>query len=1081
MKRFTNFLISTSSFIDFLICRSADLGKQFTSSNHLPASGFWLLFLAFISFSSCQTKDTSKEKINNYESLIQDFKSPPIIYSTAPLWVWNDEITHEKIDFQLAEYKKVGIHQAFIHPRPGLIFEYLNDSWFELAKYTVEKGKELDMNIWIYDENSYPSGFAGGHVPASFPPDKDPVAGLQLQKISELDDADLEKYIIIIKRDGDSFKDITDNSGNYLDQRGEYYAFSKWYYPKQGWLGGFTYVDLLDSGITEKFIELTMDGYKKYIGEDFGGRVPGVFTDEPNIGASGRNVIRFTPALFDRFEKEYGYKLSDKLPFLYEEIGDWKNVRHDYYKLLLTLFIERWSKPFYDYAEANNLNWTGHYWEHGWPNPYHGGDNMAMYAWHQWPGIDMLFNDEEGRPDQFGNIRSAKELSSVVNQLNKERALSETYGGSGWELSFWDMKRQGDWEYVLGVNFMNQHLTHMTLKGARKRDYPQSMSYHTPWWDHYKYLNDYYTRMSYALSQGQQVNKILIIEPTSTAWMYHSPGGSQIEKMTEIKNSFHEMLNMMEKYQVEYDLGCEDIIKDHGRVDGKYFVIGERSYELVVIPPNFESFEKSTFGLINQYLNKGGKVLSFAGIPRYLEGEESPNMIQSIESAGNKWINEENLTTSIINEHFLSNGFQAIDPDNWQGRVFHMRRQFGDGQLMFWTNYDKTANAQIRFKTKGAFVVDMNAFTGELTGLPAVEDKGMVQVDLGLPPAGSALLYISDKKLDLPIGGIMKLNQPVAIQASETMVNRLEPNTLTLDYCDLHLNNKTFNDIYFYVAADSIYKFYLKEPYGAANYNPWSHAVQYKTNILDMNDFDQESGFKVVYPFYIEKGSIPTSLKAVIERTHLYSIQVNGSPVEPLNGEWWLDKDFGVVDIAGNLKTGRNELSITAKPMDIQAEVEPVYLVGDFNVKNADKGWVITSSKEMDLGSWKNQDMPFYSHEVVYARKFTNESANADYKVSLGDWNGTVAEIKVNGQSAGILVSQPWEMEISDLVAEGENTVEVVVTGSLKNQMGPHHNNPRRGFVTPWSFFAAPDHQPPATEYDLIDYGLYEEFEILQY
>ena len=192
--------------------------------------------------------------------------------------------------------------------------------------------------------------------------------------------------------------------------------------------------------------------------------------------------------------------------------------------------------------------------------------------------------------------------------------------------------------------------------------------------------------------------------------------------------------------------------------------------------------------------------------------------------------------------------------------------------------------------------------------------------------------------------------------------------------------------------------------------------------------------------------------------------------------------DFGAIDISGNLKTGRNELSIVAKPMDIQAEVEPVYLVGDFNVSsNGDKGWMITAAGEMDLGSWKSQEMPFYSHEVVYSRQFTNEVSNADYKVSLGDWYGSVAEIVVNGQPAGILVSQPWEMEISDLVKEGENTVDVIVTGSLKNLMGPHHNNPVRGFVTPWSFFAGPVHQPPAEEYDLIDYGLFEEFEILQY
>jgi len=45
-----------------------------------------------------------------------------------------------------------------VHPRPGLLTEYLSDEWFHLFDYTVQKGKELDMKVWIYNENSYPSG-----------------------------------------------------------------------------------------------------------------------------------------------------------------------------------------------------------------------------------------------------------------------------------------------------------------------------------------------------------------------------------------------------------------------------------------------------------------------------------------------------------------------------------------------------------------------------------------------------------------------------------------------------------------------------------------------------------------------------------------------------------------------------------------------------------------------------------------------------------------------------------------------------------------------------------------------------------
>ena len=175
-------------------------------------------------------------------------------------------------------------------------------------------------------------------------------------------------------------------------------------------------------------------------------------------------------------------------------------------------------------ATGKDMKFTGHYWEHEWPNMRHGGDNMAMYAWHQVPAIDMLFNqwNDSSANAQFGNVRSVKELASAANQTGRQRKLSETYGGSGWDLTFTDMKRNGDWEYALGVNLMNQHLTYFTMAGARKYDYPPTFDYHEPWWNNYKYINDHYARLSLALSSGRQINDILVLEPTTSCWLYDS-------------------------------------------------------------------------------------------------------------------------------------------------------------------------------------------------------------------------------------------------------------------------------------------------------------------------------------------------------------------------------------------------------------------------------------------------------------------------------------------------------------------------------------------------------------------------------
>ena len=219
---------------------------------------------------------------------------------------------------------------------------------------------------------------------------------------------------------------------------------------------------------------------------------------------------------------------------------------------------------------------------------------MAMYAWHQRPAIDILMNQySEDTHAQFGNVRAVKELSSVANQLGTARTLCEAYGAGGWDLRFEDMKRIGDWIYVLGVNTLDEHLSYVTIRGARKRDHPQSFSYHEPWWNDYHVMASYFTRLSLIMSQGRQVNRVLVIEPTTTAWMYQGD-----PKQKEIGDRFQTLLVALERAQVEYDIGCEDILAHHGSTQGSNLRVGQASYDTVVLPPLTENLNRPTMDLL---------------------------------------------------------------------------------------------------------------------------------------------------------------------------------------------------------------------------------------------------------------------------------------------------------------------------------------------------------------------------------------------------------------------------------------------------------------------------------------------------
>jgi len=1027
-----------------------------------------LIFLILLA--GCKKTEINELKINDFKSLKAEFSAPSAEYSTAPFFVWNYKITKQEIDNFLNDFKEQGILQVFIHPRPGLITEYLSDEWFDLFKYTVDKGKELGMKVWIYDENSYPSGFAGGHVPDQMPESVNQGQGLRMTRFETLPDT-AEKYFLCLKEEEDGkFTDITATAGTEKGKSGKYLLFAKSYNVKSDWYGGFPYVDLLLNGVTEKFIEVTMSGYEKYAGGEFGNTIPGTFTDEPQIRSSGG--IRWTPDLFDVFHKRWGYDLQTQLPSLFEEVGDWKKVRHNYTQTLLQMFIDRWAKPWYSYCEEKNLKFTGHYWEHEWPAMTACADNMAMYAWHQQPAIDMLFNqwDDSTSRAQFGNIRSVKELASAANQTGRQRKLSETYGGAGWELTFTDMKRLGDWEYALGVNLMNQHLTYFSMTGSRKSDYPPTFDYHEPWWNNYKCISLHYARVSAALSAGLQENDILVIEPTTSAWLYDS----YVKKnpyYAVIGQSFQSFITKLEKSQVEYDLGSENIMKDRGSVKGGKLIIGNCGYSKVVLPPLMENLDLPTFRLLKKFVAGGGTLITFCK-PTLLNGSSSSELDEFMTGNPERIKSETELSSEIISRYFSSGDIHFSRFT--YGDIYHHRRKLNDGQLLFIVNSSLTEQASGSFTARGEAAYELNTFTGEINGHMWSDEGDMVAVDFSLPPAGSLLLFIPAIYNERHITPYKPKELTPVSTASAMKITRDNDNVIAIPFCDLAMGGETTKDMHYYDATDKVFRYH-----GFISGNPWNHAVQFKRSITDRDTFGINTGFTATYHFNVKGSFDYSSFRAAVERPYLWKVSVNGTEAMAEEGKWWLDREIGVFDIGNLVRKGDNTITLNVTPMKVHAEIEPVYIIGEFSVKPADKGWAIDAPvKLLTAGSWKEQGMPFYPWGVIYSKEFNIEIPDGQYLISLNNWKGTIAEVTVNDAPAPLIAFPPYRSDITDLIKAGINKIEVKVIGSNKNLLGPHFNNPAAGLVSPGHFRNVKSY-PAGKDYQLFDYGLFEEFQLL--
>jgi hypothetical protein len=102
---------------------------------------FWMiLVLSIILMIGCKPGQQKEvNKINDFTSLDSKLQDPPSEYRSAPLWDWNDKITEEGIDFHMNKFKEGGLGGIFVHPRPGLITEYISEDWHHLFDYTVKK------------------------------------------------------------------------------------------------------------------------------------------------------------------------------------------------------------------------------------------------------------------------------------------------------------------------------------------------------------------------------------------------------------------------------------------------------------------------------------------------------------------------------------------------------------------------------------------------------------------------------------------------------------------------------------------------------------------------------------------------------------------------------------------------------------------------------------------------------------------------------------------------------------------------------------------------------------------------------
>ena len=568
--------------------------------------------------------------------LSEQFLNPGAAWRGKPFWSWNGELQEGELLRQIEVMQKMGMGGFFMHSRTGLVTEYLGDEWFRLTNLCADEAQKRGMEAWLYDEDRWPSGTAGGMVTEN-PAFRGKYLCLETVSGSEFVWRDGLTAAFACRLEGAAVFEcerIFPQTPAEVYQHKTVLTFHIEDSNTSSFYNGNTYVDTLNREATDCYIHLTHEEYKKRCGSRLGKSIRGIFTDEPHRGAvftgfslDAPNRFRMTPwsaALPARYAEQFGGDLISSLPtlFLLPEGEAVSPVKWQYMELLQQMFLDNFAKPLFQWCSANDMRLTGHalHEDSLTAQTAMQGSLMRFYEYLHDPGVDVLTEGNRHFP-------IVKQLASVARQLGQKWLLSELYGCTGWQMNFESHKRVGDWQALFGINLRCHHLSWYTMAGEAKRDYPASILHQSAWWKDYATVETYFARLGLLLSQGRPCCDLLLLNPVESVWCQVHAGWAEglspkTAAVQELENAYREISGWLLNAHLDFDYGDEEMLGRLGRIEtgseGPILWLGQAAYRAVVIGW-MTTIRASSLGLLSEFLAAGGQVIFAGEPPAYLD------------------------------------------------------------------------------------------------------------------------------------------------------------------------------------------------------------------------------------------------------------------------------------------------------------------------------------------------------------------------------------------------------------------------------------------------------------------------------
>lgn len=982
-------------------------------------------------------------KKNSEKELSRElFRNPTCEYRGTPFWAWNSYLEKDELSRQIDVFREMGLGGFHMHVRTGLENRYMSEEYLGLIDSCVEKAKKENMLAWLYDEDRWPSGGAGGLVTKdhryrerciAFTADYDRTEKEYREEAANAQEGDfslLACYDIILDKDGYlvSYERVEKDS----PCKG-----TKWYLvmivaEDNTWHNNQAYLDTLNPGAVRKFIESTHEKYYEKCGREFGETIPAIFTDEPQVyrknklrnsfDTDGEIRMPWTETLPGKYLEKYGCDVFEHLPEIVWQLpaGNPSPHRYYYHEIITELFAGAFSEQIGAWCDEHGIALTGHMMEeYSLESQTHSvGEAMRSYPGFGIPGIDLLCNSRE--------FTTAKQCQSAVHQYGKEGMLSELYGVTGWDCDFRIYKYSGDWQAALGVTVRVPHLSWYAMQGEAKRDYPASISYQSPWYKKYNLIEDHFARLNTALTRGKPVVKVGVIHPVESFWIEYGPNDKTEIARTKLEEQFFSVTDWLLEGSIDFDFISEALLPSLNDKAGAPLKVGEMEYDAVVVP-GCETLRKTTVEKLSEFRNAGGRVIFMGTAPVYVDAvpsQEAKNLFDKSERIG---FTRGELLRALRDFRTLT--IRNADGTLSYDHIYQMRED-GDSRWLFICkncepgNKDISHYRDIAVTVKGEFICELwDTQTGDIRDTDVSYAGGNTVIRYRLYDYNSLLFrLVPGRKETKTLCDVIDTDNAEYVKECESF-ELSEDNVLLLDMAEFSVDGGEFRPKEEILRLDNIARELTGLPErGGAIVQPWA-----------VGEVGAEHTITLRFTFESETEYSGAAL--ALEDAASAVIEFNDEKVDNTITGNYIDIKIFKVNLPA-IRKGKNNLTVTL-PLGERTNTENMFILGRFGVRASGRNAVITPYPEkICFGDLTSQGFPFYGGNITY--RFKAKPVNGKLAITANHYRGALIDVKVDGRQAGSIIYPPYTLTVNT-DGDGEKDVEMTLYIHRYNTFGPVH------------------------------------------